>query len=62
MSAVSQMTKKRPLPGTDSMGRDQREILGLVCERLAGTGSGACWPETNQTQEQREVPGPVWIE
>ena len=49
VSALSQLTEKRPLPGRDSIGREQREIFGLVWEWLAGTGNGACWVETNQS-------------
>ena len=52
MSAVCQLTGKRPLPGRDSMGKEQREIPGLVWEWLAGTGSVACLAETNQNKSR----------
>ena len=55
MSALCQLTKKRPLPGRDSMGREQREILGLVWELLARTGSGAYWAETNQSKSREKI-------
>ena len=42
VSAVCQLTRKRPLPGRDCMGREQRDIPGLVWEWLAETRSGAC--------------------
>ena len=38
------------------MGREQREIPGLVWEWLAGTGSGACWAETNQSKSRERFP------
>ena len=44
------------------MGREQREIPGLVWEWLAGTGSMGLLGRDKPEQEQREVPGPVWIE
>ena len=50
VSALCHLTGKRPLPGRDSLGREQREILGLVWVWLAGTGSGASWAEANQTK------------
>ena len=52
VSSLCHLTGKRPLPGRDSLGREQREILGLVWEWLAGTGSGACWAETNQSKSR----------
>ena len=42
VSSLCQLTKKRPLPGRSSMGREKRYTPGLVWQRLAGTGSGAC--------------------
>ena len=56
VSAVCQLTKKRPLPGRYSMGREQGEIPGLVWEWLAGTGCGACWAETNQSKSRERLP------
>ena len=56
MSAVFQLTGKRPLAGRDSMGREQREIHGLVLEWLAGTGSGVCWAETNLSKSRDRFP------
>ena len=55
VSALCQLTGKRPLPDRDSIGREQGEIPGLFLVCLAGPESGACWAE----QEQGEVPGPV---
>ena len=48
--------EEAPLPGRDSMGREQREIPGLVWEWLAGTRSGACWAETNQSKSRERFP------
>ena len=56
MSALCQLTGKRPLPGRDSMGREQREILGLVWGWLAGTGSGAFWAETSHSNSRERFP------
>ena len=53
MPAFCQLTRKWPWPGRDSIGREQREITGLVWEGLLGTEYG------HAEQEQREVPGPV---
>ena len=50
--ALCHLTGKRPLPGNESVGREQKEIFGLVWEWLAGTGSGACWAETNQSKSR----------
>ena len=52
VSALCQLTGKRPLPGRDSMGRVQREIPGLGWAWLVGTGSGACLAETNQSKSR----------
>jgi hypothetical protein len=37
------------------MGREQREIPGLVWEWLAGTGSGAYCAETNQSRSRERI-------
>ena len=56
VSALCPLTGKRSLPGRDSLGREQREIPGLVWEWLAGTGNGACWAETNQSKSRERFP------
>ena len=52
VTVLCQLTGKRPMPGRDSMGREQRESPGLVWEWLGGTGSGACWTEKNQNKSR----------
>ena len=42
------------MPGRDSTKREQRDIPGLVWERLAG--SGDCWAETNQSKIRERFP------
>ena len=56
MSALGQLAGKRPLPGRDNRGREQREILCLVWEWLAGTGIEACWAETNRSKSRERFP------
>ena len=56
MSTLCQLTGKKHLPGRDRMGREQREIPGLVLECLAGTGRGACWAETKQSKSRERFP------
>ena len=56
VSALCQLTGKRPLYGRDSVIREQREIPGLVWEWLAQTGSGACLAETNQSKSKEKFP------
>ena len=48
------ITRKRLLPGRDSIGREQREIPGLFWQWL-GTGSWACWAETNQSKSRERI-------
>jgi hypothetical protein len=43
------------------MGREQREIAGLVWEFSAGTGSGACWAEKNQSKSRERFPFPFGL-
>ena len=47
--------QEESLPGRDSINREQREIPGLVWEWLAGTGSGACRAETNQSKSRERI-------
>ena len=58
----SRLTGKSPLPGRDSMAREQREIPGLVWEWLAVTGSWAWWAETNQSKSREIFPVLNWNE
>ena len=44
------------------MGREQRVIPCLVWEWLAGTRKLGIMGRDKREQEQREVPGPVWID
>ena len=56
VSALCQLTGKRPLPGRNSIYMEQRDFPGLVWEWLAGIGSGVCEAETNQSKGRERVP------
>ena len=63
VSALYRLTGTRPLPGRDSMYRQGAEIYSLSCLGMLRRNwewglIGKDIPE----QEQREVPGPVWID
>ena len=53
MSPHCHLTRKRPLFGSDSLGRDQREIPGLVLELLEQE-QGVGPPGQRQSRERAE--------
>ena len=61
MSAHCHLTKKRPLLGRGSLGREQREIPGLVREWSNRNREGGLLGRDSLEREQKEVPGPVLI-
>ena len=62
MSAHFHLTRKRPLLSRDSLGREQREIPGLVQEWSNRNKEWGLLGRDSLEREQSEVPGPVWID
>ena len=62
MSAHCHLTRKKPLLSRDSLGREQREIPGLVWEWLNRNREWGLLGRDSLEREQREVPSPVRID
>ena len=62
VSAHCYLTRKRPVLGRDSLGREQRDIPSLVQEWSNGNREWGLLGRDSLEREQREVPIPVRID